>query len=258
MLATADSADLKEEYVNNAGKRSLISILLLASAIIALVIVLWPSRVKHEAPSILVSEGPVVKLPSPAYTSRTPVEKALSERRSVRTYTDSALTLSEISQLLWAAQGITQDRKGLRAAPSAGALYPLEVYVLSGNVKDLPAGIYRYRPLGHELVNTADGDKRQELYSAARNQTSVREAPAAIVFSARYGRTNAKYGERGVRYVNAEAGAAVENIYLQAVSLGLGTVVIGAFGEGDVKAVIRMTAEEEPLYIMPVGRKGGR
>ncbi|MEJ2684694.1 MAG: SagB/ThcOx family dehydrogenase [Candidatus Sulfobium sp.] len=241
--------------MNNAGRRTLISILILAAAIVALVVVLWPSKVRHKFPPGLVSEQPAIKLPPPVYTGRTPVEEALHERRSVRSFSGSPLGLSEISQLLWAAQGITEAGKGLRTAPSAGALYPLEVYVLSGNVRDLPAGIYRYRPPGHELVKTADGDMRRELYSAAADQTPVREAPAVIIFSAHYGRTIAKYGKRGIRYVNAEAGSAVENVYLQAVSLGLGTVVIGAFKDGDVKDIVKMAGDEEPLYIMPVGKK---
>ena len=194
-----------------------------------------------------------IKLPAPLQNSNTSTEEAILKRRSVRSYKDSPLTLKEISQLLWAAQGIT-DPRGLRAAPSAGALYPLEIYVIAGNVNDLPDGIYNYRPLKHELVTIVKGDKRNELCNAALGQSSIRSAAAVIVFSAVYERTTMKYGGRGIKYVHIEIGHAAQNVFLQAVSLDLGTVVIGAFNDDDVTEVLKMPDGERPLYIMPVGR----
>ena len=194
-----------------------------------------------------------IKLPKPKYNSDTSIEEALFKRRSVRSYKDSTLTLAEISQLLWAAQGITSSG-GLRTAPSAGALYPLEVYIVAGNVDGLPNGVYHYRSHTHELAITVKGDKRNELCKAALGQTSVRNAAAVIVFSAVYERTSKKYGDRGIQYVHMEIGHAAQNVFLQAVPLELGTVVIGAFYDDAVKKALKMLDSEQPLYIMPVGR----
>jgi SagB-type dehydrogenase family enzyme len=198
-------------------------------------------------------ESETIRLPEPVQESDTSIEEALLKRRSVRSYKDRPLALAEISQLLWAAQGITSPR-GLRAAPSAGALYPLKLYVIAGNVDGLQDGVYNYRPYRHELVMVVKGDKRTELRNAALGQTSVSNAAAVIVFAAVYERTTVKYGDRGIQYVHIEAGHAAQNVFLQAVPLALGTVVIGAFHDDAVKEVLKMSEREEPLYIMPVGR----
>jgi len=200
------------------------------------------------------SNEETIKLPEPRHESQTSIEKAILERRSIRDYQDKPLKLEEVSQLLWAAQGIT-DKEGHRAAPSAGGLYPLELYLVAGNISDLTKGIYHYQPQEHQLKKVVEGDRRQELCQAAVGQSSVKEAAAVIVFAAVYERTTQKYGERGVRYVHMEIGHAAENVYLQAVSLDLGTVVVGAFNDEEVKRITQMTDEEKPLYIMPVGRK---
>ncbi|MDH4232532.1 MAG: SagB/ThcOx family dehydrogenase [Nitrospirota bacterium] len=194
----------------------------------------------------------IIKLPGPKHDSDTSVEEALLKRRSVRAYAKRALRLEEISQLLWAAQGIT-DQGGFRTAPSAGALYPLEVYLVSGNVLGLQAGIYRYRPQTHSLERHGTGDRRNQLSDAALGQEAIRNAPAVIVFAGKYKRTTVKYGERGIRYVHLEAGHAAQNVFLEAVSLNLGTVVIGAFHDRKVKKVMEMPESEEPLYILPAG-----
>jgi len=194
-----------------------------------------------------------IKLPKPVEDSKTSIEKALLKRRSVRSFKDSPLKLSEVSQLLWAAQGVTSPR-GLRTAPSAGALYPLEVYIVAGNVDDLPAGVYHYRPVSHELVRVIKGDRRTELCAAALGQTSVRNAAAVIIFAAVYERTTAKYGDRGIQYVHMEIGHAAQNVFLQVVPLNLGTVVVGAFHDDGVRKVLKMSDREQPLYIMPIGR----
>ena len=181
------------------------------------------------------------------------MEGALAERRSVREYTGEGLTRAELGQLLWAAQGITGVEGG-RAAPSAGAFHPLEVYVAVGAVDDLPSGIYRYEPGRHGLALVADGDRRAELAGAALGQESVRDGAAVIALAAAYRRTTGKYGERGIRYVHMEAGHAAQNVCLQAVALGLGTVVVGAFDDRDVKRILNLGAKEEPLCLIPVGR----
>lgn len=196
----------------------------------------------------------LIKLSKPKYNSNVSIEKALFERRSYREYKDEPLTIAEVSQLLWAAQGIT-DPEGLRAAPSAGALYPLEIYVVVGNIKDLPNGIYKYKPNKHELLRIAEGDKRSELSIAALEQNWIKSSAVLIVLSADYERTTIRYGERGKRYVYMEIGHAAQNVYLQAVSLNLGTVVVGAFDDGKVKRIMNMMDKEQPLCIMPIGKK---
>ena len=197
----------------------------------------------------------IIKLPEPRYDSETSIEKALLERRSVRAYKDDPLTLTEVSQLLWAAQGITDPRKGFRTAPSAGALYPLEVYLVIGNVEEVTKGVYKYRPPEHELIKVRNGDVRDELTVAALGQTWVGEGAIVIVFSAVYERTTQKYGDRGIKYVHMEAGHATQNVYLKAVSLNLGTVVVGAFKDDEVRKILNMPDKEHPLYIMPVGKR---
>ena len=196
----------------------------------------------------------IIKLPEPKYDSKVSIERALLERRSIRTYKDEPLKLSEVSQLLWAAQGITGSR-GFRTAPSAGALYPLEVYVVVGSVKDLADGVYKYKHSGHELVKISNGDKRVELYTAALRQGCIKNGAVVFVLSAVYERTTGKYGQRGIQYVHMEIGHAAQNVYLQAASLNLGTVFVGAFYDDQVKAVLNMPDREVPLCIMPVGRK---
>ena len=192
-------------------------------------------------------------LPKPLNSGGISVEEALLDRRSVRNYKDEALTLAEISQLLWAAQGITHPG-GYRTAPSAGALYPLEVYVVAGNVDGLRPGIYKYRPQGHELEKVAEGDVRAELCVAALDQECIEDCAAVLVFAAVYERTTRKYGDRGVRYVHMEVGHTAQNVYLQTVSLGLETVVVGAFDDDEVKRMLQMQDDEQALCIIPMGR----
>jgi len=205
--------------------------------------------------------GKTVKLPPPVLDGPVSIEKCLAQRRSVREYANTPLTLADMSQLLWAAYGITQPvpnvpqlRGGLRTAPSAGALYPLELYVVAGNVTDLAPGVYRYRPETHDLILVAAGDKRQALLEATGGQASVKSAPASIVYSAVFSRTTGKYGTRGrERYVCTDLGHSAENVYLQCGSMGLGTCAIGAFDDDKLKSVVLMPKAETPLYIMPFG-----
>jgi len=196
---------------------------------------------------------PSLKLPAPHLKGKTSVEQALSKRRSVRTYKDEPLTIEQISQLCWSAQGITSDWGG-RTAPSAGAKYPLEVFLVVENVDGLDPGVYHYNPSDHSLRKKIDGDKREDLYASALWQKPVIRAPVNFVISGVYERTMEKYGERGKRYVHMEVGHVCQNIYLQAEALNLGTVVIGAFDDQKVKKVLNLK-KEEPFAIMPVGRK---
>jgi SagB-type dehydrogenase family enzyme len=192
-------------------------------------------------------------LPSPTLDGRHTLEQVLAARRSVREYGPGMLTYAELGQLLWAAQGITGPA-GLRAAPSAGALYPLELFVVAGEVSDLEPGVYRYQPAPHALAVGAARDRRAPLAAAALGQEWVARAAAVIVVAATYARTNGKYGERGRRYVHMEVGQASQNICLQARALGLGAVVVGAFDDRDVARVVGLPARTEPLALLPVGR----
>lgn len=232
-------------------------IVLFAALLIVAALILLSVRCEREKPmtdkTVPVSGQMVIPLPRPKLESATSVEKALRERRSHRDYGTGPLSLEEIAQLLWAAQGVTHGR-GMRTAPSAGALYPLETYLVSGDVRSLPAGVYRYLPHKHGLALVRSGDVRRQLREASLHQDPVGSAPAAVVFSAVFARSTGKYGKRGVRYAQMEAGIAAQNLGLQAVSLDLGTVVIGAFDDDAVRAVLSMPSTEDPMIIMPVGR----
>jgi SagB-type dehydrogenase family enzyme len=205
------------------------------------------------AAQVLSEAEALIELPKPRLSSELSVEKALQRRRSVRSFRQEPLSLSQVAQLLWAAQGVTAGR--FRTAPSAGALYPLEVYLVAGNVDGLSAGVYRYKPDSHSLAEIRQGDVRKSLSRAAYWQKHVGAAAAALVFAGVYERTTGKYGKRGVRYVHIEVGHAAQNVYLQAEALRLGTVIIGAFMDSWVKSALHLQDNEVPLGIMPVGQR---
>jgi len=194
-----------------------------------------------------------IRLPAPQRDGKVSLERCLATRRSVRAFRDAPLGLAEVSQLLWAAQGITGGDR-LRTAPSAGALYPLEVYLVAGRVEGLEAGIYKYRPERHALVRRRSGDHRRSLAGAALGQESLAEAPVTVLLAGVVARTAKRYGDRAERYMHMEAGHAGQNICLQAVALGLGSVPIGAFRDGQLKRAAALEDEEAPLYLFPVGR----
>jgi len=193
-----------------------------------------------------------ITLPPPSYSSDVSLEETMLRIKSVRRYVNKALTLQQLSQLLWAAQGVkAPDNR--RTAPSAGATYPLEIYTVIGNVEGIDAGIYKYEPYNHSLSKKQDGDFRQDLSAAALGQQSIMQAPFAIVIAAVFERTIGRYGQRGVMYVHMEAGHAAQNYCLQAVALGLGSVCIGAFDDGEVANVLKLPRNEKPLYIITAG-----
>ena len=194
----------------------------------------------------------VIELAQPKTESGFSLEAALEQRRSIRSFKDEPVSLAAVSQLLWAAQGITHG-SGYRTAPSAGALYPLEVYVVAGNVAGLAPGIYHYRTRQHVLVEITAGDHRQTLYRHALRQTAISNAPLSFVIAGIPERTTGKYGDRGRRYVSMEAGHAAQNLCLQAVALELGSVVIGAFSDREVGKMLQLGKEGVVLSIIPVG-----
>jgi SagB-type dehydrogenase family enzyme len=187
-----------------------------------------------------------IPLSAPLTKGPLSLEEALSRRSSVRAYADRPLSLDDIAQLFWAAQGVTRPWGG-RTAPSAGALYPLEIYAATAQ------GVYHYLPAAHRAEVTLQEDIRQALWEAGLRQEALRQASAIFVVTAVYDRTAGKYGARAERYVKLEAGHAAQNLLLQAVALDLGAVPIGAFHDEEVAAALRRTAEEEPLYLIPVG-----
>lgn len=195
-----------------------------------------------------------VVLPTPSTVGKQSLEALLQQRRSVRAYRATALNLSELGQILWAAQGIT-DPEGRRTAPSAGALYPLELYVAIGKVEGLTPALYHYRAEEHELSKVADGDLRKTLANAALRQSWLAKAAVVVAFTAVYGRTTSKYGKRGIRYVDMEVGHAAQNLFLQADALGLSTVVVGAFDDGKLALALQLPKDTKPLVLMPVGKR---
>jgi SagB-type dehydrogenase family enzyme len=205
-----------------------------------------PSTLQEQEVTVATEER-VITLPEPRLTSDVALEEALAGRRSVREYTEDALDPNSIGQLLWAAQGIT-NREGKRTAPSAGATYPLEVYVVTAD------GVFRYQPGGHLLVVLAAGDRRSELAAAALDQEWVAEAPAVFVITVVVERTAERYGDRAGRYVDLEAGHAAQNLLLEAVALGLGAVPVGAFYDDRVQSTLGIPADHAPRYLIPVGR----
>ncbi|MGD0396962.1 MAG: SagB/ThcOx family dehydrogenase [Nitrososphaerales archaeon] len=194
-------------------------------------------------------------LPAPNFIGGMSVEEAIAKRRSVRKYAPDPITMAELSQLLWSAQGVTDARSRRRASPSAGALYPLELYVVvrERGVVGLPAGVYHYSPEDEKISLVNDGDRSSELRAVALDQEVVGLAAVNIVTTAVVQRTRSKYGERALQYIYQESGHAAENVFLQAVSLGLGAVVVGAFNEEEVRSVIGARPEEMPVYIQTVG-----
>jgi SagB-type dehydrogenase family enzyme len=196
-----------------------------------------------------------IKLPLPQLEGKMSVEEALARRRSRRVFKDYSLTIEQVSQLLWSAQGITEERNGLRTAPSAGALYPLDIYLVVGKdkVEDLKVGVYHYNPRQHSLTIILEEDQRRELARACLGEKFIEDAPVSLIITAEFSRITNKFGKRGIYFAYMEAGHVGQNVYLQVESLGLGTVVFGGFYEEDVSQALNLPDQHIPLYVMPVG-----
>jgi SagB-type dehydrogenase family enzyme len=226
------------------GKTSLFIHTLSLLAIAAGLVACHPGPTSGESPA---QDSTITVLPPPAFVGAVSLEELLAQRRSVRQFDGQRLTIAELSQLLWAAQGISDDR-GYRTAPSAGALYPLEIYVATEE------GVFHYLSEEHGWQVLNQSDVRQNLYEAALRQDAVRQAPVVFAIAAVYERTAQKYGgARSPRYVHLEAGHAAQNLLLQAVALDLGAVPIGAFDDRQVQDALGLQDDHEPLYLIAVG-----
>jgi len=197
-----------------------------------------------------------IHLPPPSPKGSVSLEEAIARRRSIRDFAPEPLSQSQLSQILWAAQGLSNARGRYRTVPSAGATYPLEIFVVCGGngIDGISEGVYQYNVESHSLTLRYKGDVRGELARAALDQEFIYEAPVDIIICAAYSRTLSGYGGRGERYVHVEVGHVGQNIYLQATALGLATVAVGAFHDEQVREVLRLGEEYKPLYIMPLGR----
>ncbi len=199
----------------------------------------------------------VVKLPPPAHQDTMSVEEALKARRTMRQFASRGLNLAQVSQLLWGADGVS-DPRGRRTAASAGATYPLEIYLVVGErgVADLPAGVYRYLVKEHALEAAVKGDQRQAVAIASLHQAWMTQAPVMVIIAAEYSRCTARYGERGIMYTHMEAGHVGTNVFLQAEALGLSAGIVGAFEDRGLSLALKLPMEYVPLLVMPVGYKG--
>lgn len=198
--------------------------------------------------------GQVIKLPPPILKGQVSLEEALTARRSIRQYADAPLTLEQVSQILWAAQGVTSP-DGKRTAPSAIAIYPLQVYLIAGKVDNLASGLYKYNPNGHELSKLKDGDLRADLSTASMSQASIRGAAVNIIITGDMAKMVKKAGEGSEKWVYIEAGHAAQNLCLEATALNLGTVTVGGIKPDILRQALGIPAEEAPIYILPVGKK---
>ena len=208
---------------------------------------------QETASVLLTNPGNMIKLPDVVTDGKMSLEKAISNRRSIRSYADKPLTLFELSQLLWSAQGITNER-GFRTAPSAGATFPLDMFVVVNNVETLNRGIYHYDPHSHRLEFIRADDVAEDLFRACLSQSMILEGGAVLVFAAVFERTTSRYGNRGERYVYNEIGHASQNVHLQAAALNLGTVVIGAYHDDQVEGILDLGDQFRVLYLMPAGK----
>jgi len=222
---------------------------------IAFIYLIWP-KTEETKPKTVIS---VINLPQVELNTSVTVEQAIQTRRSVRHYTSQPLTMQDISQLMWAAQGITDQKTKFRTAPSAGHTFPLEVYILvgKGSVSGLSEGVYHYNPFNNTLEKILVGDVRSELSQAANEQPWVKEAPVDIIITGNYQKMINKYKDEklSTRFVDMEAGHAGQNIYLEAEAKNLATVALGSFKDDQVHQVLNLPDNENVLYIYPVGHE---
>jgi SagB-type dehydrogenase family enzyme len=206
--------------------------------------------------TLTASAAEVINLPPPAHKGTVSVEEALKRRRTVRHFASRGLSLAQVSQLLWGTDGVS-DPRGLRTAASAGATYPLEIYLVVGErgIDKLAPGVYRYLPPKHALESTSKGEVRAAVARDSLHQSWMAEAPVMVVIAAEFRRCTARYGERGIMYTHIEAGHAGANLFLQAEALGLGAGIVGAFDNRNLAQTLKLPSNHEPLLVMPVGYK---
>ncbi len=235
-------------------KGKIILIILIIILGITIAYLIWPQPISTTDQRTVIS---TVSLPTPIIQGNMSVEQAIQNRRSVRHYNDQPLTLQDVSQILWAAQGITDKTQNLRSVPSGGQVYPLEVYIIvgKGGVTGLSEGVYHYNPYNNSLEQTSKRDARSDLSQAANGQVWVKQAPADVVITGDYNKMVAKYKDETLctRFVNLEAGHAGENIYLEAEARDLVTVALGSFKDDSVHTILGLPDNENTIYIMPVG-----
>lgn len=207
-----------------------------------------------------IQEGKRMKLPKPKTNGEVSLETAIKRRRTVRSFASRPLSMEQCSQLFWAAQGITENNGFKRAAPSGGALYPMDIYAVVGEncVNGMKSGAYHYDPKGHAVSLISAGDLRNKVAGAALSQVWMATAPLNILITAEYYRITGKYGKRGVRYAIIEAGHIGQNILLQSEAMGLGAGIVGAFKDEKIRQVVNILPNHEPLLILPVGYKTER
>lgn len=223
---------------------ALVFLVLLFAGVIYFVI-----NINKEENNMNISEE-MIKLPEPKKNSNVSLEETLASRRSVREYSDKKISLENLSQLLWAAQGLTSETG--RTAPSAGALYPMELYIV-GSFGDYEPGIYHYSPASHSLELKKRGDFLEELSEIGLGQEMIKEAEVNILVTGVINRTAEKYGEKAEQYVALEAGHVGQNIYLQATALELGTVAVGAFYDDQIEKFLSFEESQKAYYIFPIG-----
>jgi SagB-type dehydrogenase family enzyme len=229
------------------GRLTMVLVPLLAVLVVGYGLHAWAQEVKPaEAPT-------TIALPAPQVTTAVTVEQAIQQRRSVRRFAAAPVTLVQVSQLLWAAQGITDPASGHRTAPSAMATYPLRVYLFAGNVTDLPAGVYRYVPQGHKLELVVEADQRAN----AGGQPQMRTAPALLLFTADTTATAARAGQQmASSWAYIEAGHCAQNVLLEEIALGLVGVPMTGYDPAKVKDTLKLPDSEQPVYLIAAGQRG--
>ncbi len=236
------------------------SVLVVIVLLLAFLVAYLSSSVFNQPANTQNQSGVVletINLPAPEINNGISVDQAIKNRRSVRNFSPTPLTLKDVSQLLWVSQGITDSEKNFRAVPSASRVFPMEMYLVTGNgtVQGLESGIYHYNPYNNTLEKTVEGDLRYNLSQAANQQKWVNDAPISLVIIGNYQKMIDKYPDERIstRFVDLEAGHIGENIYLEAESLGLGTVAIGSFDDDQMISLLKLPSNETPIYIFPVG-----
>jgi SagB-type dehydrogenase family enzyme len=202
---------------------------------------------------VVAAVAEVVPLPEPDLAGSVSLEETLLRRRSVRSFAPDPLPLATIGQLAWSAQGVTDPSTGYRTAPSAGGTLPIEVDLIVRGMPGLTAGVYRYLPTAHALRRRLDGDPREEVVAATMGQAFLLEPPVVMALSSVAERTAPRFGAFTERLIDMEVGHVGQNVSLQAVALGLATVVVAAIREPEMAAALHLAPGERPIYLLPLG-----